>query len=422
MLRKFIALFAVFLFSSPAFAQISHGYGWAKSSGGSGGGSSTFSGLSGNPSIAQLAPALPNRTNDFRLTLTSGSPVTTGDVTAAATVYESPYSGNSIALYSGTGSIWNTRQSAEMSIAVPASLHRLYDVFCFDSSGTPTLELNAWDSAGQTTGAITAATAAGPCVITATNTLSNGDLVFIDGIVGTLGTNSAAGLNGKCVKVTSSSGTGFTCEGMDTTGLTYTSGGTFYKIPATRTTGLSYQNGILCKTGALTRRYLGSFLTVASAQTEDSKNRRLLFNYVNKKDRSFYCQDSTASWTMNAAGYRAANSTTSAGVGRCEILTGVIEDSIAIKFLCSGANSTSSFLDAGIGINSNVTNSALGAAHYWSQQNGLVVEEYTGALPLGYSFVQRQDGGNVSFTCTFVGVENNGGATIANLLSGVVRQ
>lgn len=37
-----------------------------------------------------------------RLTLTSGTPVTTSDVTAATTIYFTPYKGNRIALCGGT--------------------------------------------------------------------------------------------------------------------------------------------------------------------------------------------------------------------------------------------------------------------------------------------------------------------------------
>jgi len=81
--------------------------------------------------------------NDFRLTLTSGVPVTTADVTAATTVYCTPYKGNRIALWNGTA--WVVKASAEMSIALGTLTNNLtYDVFCYLNSGVPTLELLAW--------------------------------------------------------------------------------------------------------------------------------------------------------------------------------------------------------------------------------------------------------------------------------------
>lgn len=80
---------------------------------------------------------------DFRLTLTSGTPVTTSDVTGATTIYASPCGGNRIALYNG--SAWVVRTSAEFSLALGTlTSGKPYDVFCYDSSGTPTLEFLVW--------------------------------------------------------------------------------------------------------------------------------------------------------------------------------------------------------------------------------------------------------------------------------------
>lgn len=78
-----------------------------------------------------------------RLTLTTAVPVTTGDVTAATTLYYTPIgSCNQITLYNGTNNIVDTL--TEISIAVPATTSQMYDVFVYDASGTPTLELLAW--------------------------------------------------------------------------------------------------------------------------------------------------------------------------------------------------------------------------------------------------------------------------------------
>lgn len=90
------------------------------------------------------AQAVPGTTHacDFRLSLTTAVPVTTSDVTAATTIYCEPYAGNYIALYSGTA--WMMYSSAEFSIAVPSTTATMYDVFCYASGTTPTLELTAW--------------------------------------------------------------------------------------------------------------------------------------------------------------------------------------------------------------------------------------------------------------------------------------
>jgi len=82
-----------------------------------------------------------------RLTLTSGTPVTTADVTAAGTIYYTPYTGNVIDLYDGIAS-WSRYQFAELSLTFTASADAVYDVFVYANSGVPTLTLgSAWSSA-----------------------------------------------------------------------------------------------------------------------------------------------------------------------------------------------------------------------------------------------------------------------------------
>jgi len=77
-----------------------------------------------------------------RLTLTSGTPVTTSDVTAATTIYFTPYKGNRIALYDGTN--WSLYSFTERSLTVPSTTNTNYDIFIYDNAGTLTLEAVAW--------------------------------------------------------------------------------------------------------------------------------------------------------------------------------------------------------------------------------------------------------------------------------------
>jgi hypothetical protein len=75
---------------------------------------------------------------DFRLTLTTATPVTTSDVTAATSVYITPFKGNRIALYDGSSS-WNIRTSAEITVALGTLTSGLpYDIFVYDNAGTVT--------------------------------------------------------------------------------------------------------------------------------------------------------------------------------------------------------------------------------------------------------------------------------------------
>jgi hypothetical protein len=81
--------------------------------------------------------------NGFRLTLSTGVPVTVADVTGATTIYCTPYNGNQISLYDGAD--WDVLESAEFSLALGTlTSGKPYDVFCYDNAGTPTLEFLAW--------------------------------------------------------------------------------------------------------------------------------------------------------------------------------------------------------------------------------------------------------------------------------------
>lgn len=83
---------------------------------------------------------------EFRLSLTSGVPVTTSDVTGATTVYLSPYKGNRIALWDGTA--WHMRTSAEVGLLLGGLTSGFpYDIFAYDNAGVVTLASRIWNDA-----------------------------------------------------------------------------------------------------------------------------------------------------------------------------------------------------------------------------------------------------------------------------------
>lgn len=94
--------------------------------------------------ISSSSFATVDKISQGRLTLTSGTPVTTANVTGATTLYFTPYKGNQIDLY--TGSLWQRFTFTQFSIAVPATTSTLYDVWVYNNAGTPALELLAWSS------------------------------------------------------------------------------------------------------------------------------------------------------------------------------------------------------------------------------------------------------------------------------------
>jgi hypothetical protein len=67
----------------------------------------------------------------------------TTDQLAVTTLYLTAYKGNSIGLYDGVS--WqNTQLGADVSLAVPASTTKMYDVFAYLLAGVLTLEAVAW--------------------------------------------------------------------------------------------------------------------------------------------------------------------------------------------------------------------------------------------------------------------------------------
>lgn len=78
-----------------------------------------------------------------RLTLTSGTAVTTGDVTGATSIYFTPYTGNRCATYNGTN--WTLNTFTEITLALGTLVTATnYDVFLTDS--TLVLSATAWTS------------------------------------------------------------------------------------------------------------------------------------------------------------------------------------------------------------------------------------------------------------------------------------
>lgn len=233
----------------------------------------------GAPSTSVL-----NNIVNGRITLTSGVPVTTSNVTAAATVYFTPYNGNQIALFNGS-STWNTFSFTELSIAVPGTTNTMYDLFIYNNSGTPTLETQTWVN------------------------------------------------------------------------------------DITRAIPIVFQDGIYVKSGATTRRYLGSFrTTAASGQTEDSLTNRYIWNYYNRILRQMRVVDTTSSWNYSVAAYRQANGSTA---NQLNFVIGVSEDTVNAMVSSMGFSSTGTVrnMAAGIGLD-NTTN----AAQTSISQNGSNVE------------------------------------------------
>lgn len=234
-----------------------------------------------------------------RLTGTTGLPVTTADLTTITSVKYTPYIGNRIALHSGTG--WVTNVFTELSLTVPNTTNTMYDVFCYLSGGTPTLEALAWSS--------------------------------------------------------------------DTA----------------RATALTTLDGVLVKTGAADRRYLGSFRTTGvSGNTADSAILRYLWNYYNRVNRTL-TRLYSASHTYNVAVWRAFNN--NAGAAMAQFVVGVAEDALLASTYATltwAAGDSLAYL--GCGLNTSAGPSTI--AVLWATAGSAAVYSIGAVMPReGYNFL-----------------------------------
>lgn len=262
-----------------------------------------------------------------RLTLSSGVPIPTTDV-SSSTIYYTPYNGDKISLYDGTN--WATYSFTERSLALGTLISGLnYDVFMYNNSGTLTLELAAWSN--------------------------------------------------------------------DTT----------------RVTALVLTNGVYLKTGALTRRYLGTFRTTATTTTEDSASKRFLWNYNNRVNCRMFKQYAASSWTYATANtYRYAGNNSANSLA---FINGIREDNIFVLATC-GSSGTSIQRQLAIGFNAEWSASLAGngSTEYESTavQNEVQNETYHSfanrIAGLGYQVAYALEFQNSSSTVTYFGGVESG--------------
>ena len=97
----------------------------------------------------------------------------------------------------------------------------------------------------------------------------------------------------------------------------------------TRATALTTQDGVLVKSGATTRRYIGTFYTTATTTTEDSLKKRLVWNYYNRRPRPVY-HNASGSHTYTTGTWRQYDGDTA---NRIEIIQGWPEDVFSMSVL-----------------------------------------------------------------------------------------
>ena len=226
----------------------------------------TSGGASAVPTWAAAATVVtPTNVCNGRLTLTSVTPFTTS-VSAATTLFFTPYEGNQIALYDGS-STWNVRTLTEISITlVGLTASKPYDVWVYDNAGTPTLELLVWTN--------------------------------------------------------------------DTT----------------RATALTTQDGVYVKTGATTRRYVGTiYIDSGGGAVSDTYLLRHVYNAYNRESRAMRRLSATGSWTYSINTKRQANADTA---NQLSFMDGLGETAVSARLIAVAQNTSQAVINVGIGLDS----------------------------------------------------------------------
>ncbi|RTL42762.1 MAG: hypothetical protein EKK48_12315 [Candidatus Melainabacteria bacterium] len=315
----------------------------------------------GTPSGGSVDP----RTNDFRLSLASGVyNDSASGVTGATRIYWTPpqAAGGTGKVKTRDAGTWTEHQSSEIYLDFPANPCQQQDIYVNYNGSALVLSAQAADSTGRVSGTITDATAAAPCVLTSNNTLSVGDFIMITGITGSMGSDSSAqGLGDRMCRVSARTSTTITLEGMDTTGLTYTSGGTWYKIPTTPAVAPVQQDNVWCKTGALDYRWVGRIRTRGDGTICVVSGRMLVDNVDNAINIPASCKDTASNWTLPASTNtcRLTNLNSLPGAGRIEFVQ------------CFASNRN--FRDFG---------TAIGFAGAYNYEIGLLLNKCAVTLPL----------------------------------------
>lgn len=184
----------------------------------------------------------------------------------------------------------------------------------------------------------------------------------------------------------------------------------------TRATAIVRQDGVYCKQGELTKRYVGTIRTTGvSGQCEDSQSKRFCWNAYNQVERFLLVTDTTDTWAYGTAAWRQARASTA---NQVELVVGLSEHAAEFTVVASGFTN-SGFAATGIGINSTSANSAqTRGGQAGSGGIATMVSKYRGYLSIGYSYVAWLEIGSAAGG-SFYG--DLGDIVVQSGLSGMVR-
>lgn len=291
-----------------------------------------------------------------RLTLTSGTPVTVSDVTAATSVYYALYTGERVPIFNGTvfvPTVFTELTQALASNSGYTNYHqsgRNFDHFVINDSGTIRL-------------------GTGP--------------KWNDGAVS--GSDTARG------------------TGANSTELELYKGVWVNKNAITIRWGSASGNTVAVSARQAT--YVGTSRMTADGQTEDSLTKRFVWNAYNRVHRAMQRLEGTNSWTYSTASFRQANNS---ALNQLDMVRGLNEDEVYATATGHNASSGATLrqVATGIGLDSTTVASGIIANFYTAVGTaGLRPHpaSYRGFPGLGYHYLAWLELGGGADTQTWYG-------------------
>lgn len=330
-----------------------------------------------------------------RLTLTSGTPVTTSDVTGATTVYYTPYQSDVMVMWDGTR--WVPVQFGETSLALGTVTSGVpYDVFGYLSAGALALEKLAWLNATVTV------SSASPGVVTWTaHGMSDGDPVVFT-TTGALPTGLSANTTYYVVSATADMFQVSATQGGAPINTSGSPSGTHTGWQSRqRGTAVTIQDGRYCKSGDKTRLYVGTFYTTSTTATEDSAARRYVWNAYNRARRKLLVTEPTDSWTYTTNAFRSANGS---DANRVAMVRGLDVDVVSVQVGARALNTNTVNAAVGLGLDSTTVNSAdLFGTSVTANVYQALSCQYVGAPGVGFHYLQWLERSGTAGTTTWYG-------------------
>lgn len=152
---------------------------------------------------------------------------------------------------------------------------------------------------------------------------------------------------------------------------------------STRADALTTQDGVYVKSGATTRRWLGTIRASGTNTTEDSEAKRFVWNAFNKVHRSLYKVEATDSWSYGTNTWRQANGSAS---NQVEVVLGSAS-LVNVNVIANAYNGSTSNRWAGVGIDSTSSPSGVRGVSYGANIDVPCLANYVGSLATGYHYI-----------------------------------